>query len=187
MLKLASLRALILSAVPSLAEDQHRLMIWAPKGTIAATGTDGLGFAYRYTINVLVTGFNQHLDSLIVPVLAWHKTHAPAVYHDPRSQDQAIEFEASIADPATGDGLDIWLGLAIVEPVRVLQSPDTPAQYRVHHFQEGDAAPAPAKPERWEVWLESPEGDAVQIGGWDGPNGEPATTARRTIDAMLAR
>lgn len=185
MLKLNSLRSLILSAVPSLKADPHRLMLWAPKGKIAATATEPLSFAYRYDINVMVTGFNQHIDSLMVPVLAWHKTHQPDRYENPRTQDAAFEFEAQLADPKKGDALDIWLGIPITESVRVLQQPGKPREFRVHHFAEGHAAPAPEQAERWEVWLETPEGPALKIGDWEGPDGTPYNNARRTVDALL--
>jgi hypothetical protein len=116
MQKLAQLRAAIVAAIPDLATNPDRLMIWADKGRIATRRTPLLGYEWRYRANVLVEGFAGSADSVMIPLLIWLRDAQPDLVQDFVRGDEAVKFEAHVLD---GNTIDLLLELELSDPVRL--------------------------------------------------------------------
>lgn len=168
MLKLDSLRATILAAVPRLAADPAQVIVMTgDDGRIVSTGTEALSFEMHYTALVWVLGLAEHPDTVIVPVLAWHKLQQPELYADPAKTRNAFAFHAQPLDePQT---IDLHLRLQMTERVLVQHDPATGAVTAAHHAPEPGLRDPRDKPERWRLDLLHPDGERQTLGEFDGP------------------
>ncbi|MBB3346057.1 phage tail protein [Sphingomonas sp. BK069] len=114
--KIASLRALLLRAVPSLAAAPERLAIFVDRGRIAAraSATGSLSFEYRFTLHLVVQDYAGDWDALIVPLLGWVARYQLELLEGPN--DAPIAFEAELLD---ADSCDLSLTLELSEAVVV--------------------------------------------------------------------
>ncbi|MCF5922874.1 phage tail protein, partial [Xanthomonas perforans] len=55
MIKPASLRAHLVAALPDLARDADRLLVFIDAGSLVSTVQPGLSFEYQYTLNLILT------------------------------------------------------------------------------------------------------------------------------------
>lgn len=180
MLKLDSLRSTILAAVPRLQADPAQVIVLTGEdGRIISTGTDSLSFEMHYTALVWVLGLSEHPDTVIVPLLAWHKLQQQELYADPAKTPGAFAFNAQLLDDA--QTIDLHLRLAMTERVLVKHDETTGVVTAAHHVPE----PAPLgfadKPERWQLDLLHPDGERQTLGTFDGP---ALPRARQYLDAL---
>ena len=74
-----SLREHLLNAIQGLKKNPDRLLIFIDSGSVRCTAR-GLSFEYSYTLQVLLTDFAGHPDSVFIPTLEWLRRRAlPAV------------------------------------------------------------------------------------------------------------
>ena len=180
MLKLDSLRATILAAVPRLAADPAQVIVMTgDDGRIVSTGTEALSFEMHYTALVWVLGLAEHPDTVIVPVLAWHKLQQPELYADPGKSARAFAFHAQPLDePQT---IDLHLRLQMTERVLVRHNEATGLVTAAHHVPEPGPIGFADKPERWQLDLLHPDGERQTLGNFDGP---ALPRARQYLDAL---
>ncbi|MBN3005579.1 phage tail protein [Chromobacterium alkanivorans] len=146
--KPASLRAAIEAALPYLAKDPDRLVMFIEAGQIAAS----LGkpsFEYRYTLTIGLLDFANHPDTVMIPLLQWIRANEPALLQNPDKAKEAITFEAEILNH---QAYDLRLQLKLTERVQVTgdgatmtathlgepQLGDYPLVERVQIFQNGE-------------------------------------------------
>lgn len=113
--KPASCRAAIEAALPYLVQEPDRLVMFIEGGKIAS-GYGGPGFEYNYTLTIGLLDFNQHPDTVMIPLLQWLKTNEPAAMQNPDRTKEAITFEAEILNHTT---YDLRLQLKLTERVKV--------------------------------------------------------------------
>ncbi len=113
--KPASCRAAIEAALPYLVQEPDRLVMFIDGGKIAS-GYGGPGFEYNYTLTIGLLDFNQHPDTVMIPLLQWLKTNEPAAMQNPDRAREAITFEAEILNHTT---YDLRLQLKLTERVKV--------------------------------------------------------------------
>lgn len=101
MKKPASLRDLLLRAVPALRDDPALLAIYVDKGQVAARAGKSLSFEYRYKLNLVVQDYSGDRNLVVVPILAWIAQNQPDLLQAPSSIP--IEFESEILDAETCD------------------------------------------------------------------------------------
>lgn len=168
MLKLDSLRATILAAVPRLREDPEQVIVMTgDDGRVVSTGTDSLSHELRYTALVWILGLAEHPDTVIVPLLAWHKLQQQELYADPAKTANAFAFTAQLLDdPQT---IDLHLRLQLTERVLVRHDAATGAVTAAHHAPEPSPIGCADKPERWQLDLLHPDGERQHLGSFDGP------------------
>lgn len=130
MKKPADLRAHLTQWVPDLAHNPDKLHVFIEKGAIATKLGSGLGFEYRYTVQMVITDFAEPADVLVVPLLVWLQTNQPDLLQDTTKRDKAISFVAEIID---NDKVDIELTLDLSERVLVR---DVPAGFECEHLGE---------------------------------------------------
>lgn len=153
MLKPASLRSTIEAALPDLARDPDRLLVFIDEGTVRCTAATSLSFEYGYTLRVVVTDYARHADTLIVPVLRWVATHQPELLANFDMQKTGIRFEADLLNKSS---MDLSILLTLTERVVVSANPDAPGLLAEH------VGEPPLDPydyvESWELYIRHPDG-----------------------------
>ena len=108
MKKPASLRQFLIANIPELKRDPDSLLIFVEKGHIVSTLSPSLAFEYRYQLNIIITDYNAHSDTLIVPILIWVRANQ---YDLLQGEQNGIQFEAEILNHETAD-ISITLDLS---------------------------------------------------------------------------
>jgi len=94
----------------------EQLTVWAEKGSVEIEANGEPSFLYRYEIRVLVTDFPEHIDALMLPILAWVHQQQPDLLLNPDS-NKKISFEADILSDDTADILitiPVWERVIII-------------------------------------------------------------------------
>jgi hypothetical protein len=125
-----SLRDYLTTCLPCLQANPDGLQIYIASGNVAATGTGTLSFETAYTLELLFTDYAQDPDTLLIPILAWLRTHQPEMLESTKLMNEGFRFEA---DYITHDTLDLSVKLALTERVGVTE---TAGHVTVTHFDE---------------------------------------------------
>ena len=164
MLKLNSLRSLLLSCLPNEMRDPERLKVIGENGRILSTGTRSLSFEYQYTAFVRVLDYSGHADAIIVPVIAWLQRNQYEQMQNPALREKAIQFRV---EPLTPQTFDIGIWLQLTETVCVSKDPAAPSKQpnrlRVEHMDEPVPEAFVDEQERWELWFR----DEKMLAQWD--------------------
>ncbi|CUA82090.1 P2 phage tail completion protein R (GpR) [Gulbenkiania indica] len=144
--KPSACRAAIEAALPYLRKDPDRLVMFIEGGKIAAS-LGGPGFEYRYTLTIGLLDFNQHPDTVMIPLLQWLKTNEPAALQNPDRAKEAITFEAEILNHTT---YDLRLQVTLTERVKVdISGSDITAT----HLPEPDLGKTWPQAERLQIFV----------------------------------
>lgn len=119
MIKPASLREHLTRLVPFLSADPERLKMQVTKGRVACPYTGSLSYQYAYDLQLLIEDYPTHIDSLIVPVLAWLSVNQPDKLLNPATAAEAVPFEADLIDH---ERTDLLITLSLTESVAVVAS-----------------------------------------------------------------
>ena len=133
MIKPQSLRAAIEAAAPVLAGDGAALKMWIDRGAIRARSGPALAFEYRYTLNVVVEGWQQHPSVIVLAINRWLGIQQPDLMSG--HLDQSYSFEADIIDAET---IDLAFEIPLTEAVRV--EPRPAGAFELVHVAEDDPA-----------------------------------------------
>lgn len=139
--KPANLRAAIEAALPYLISEPDRLVMFIEGGQIAA----GLGrpsFEYRYTLTIGLLDFNQHPDTVMIPLLQWIRVNEPSLLQNPDKAKAAITFDAEILNH---DSYDLKLQLKLSERVSVTIDSTTITATHLPEPDLGEVLPPPAR------------------------------------------
>lgn len=146
MKKAQDLRAHLAENVPALAKDPHGLHVFIEKGRVACRYGDTLSFEYRYEIQILVTDFADHADTITIPVLAWVATNQPDILLNTERQENVLRFEAEIIDHEKAD-----ISYTIEVSERVVVNFDGVTYTATHHGEPPlDELTGPAP---WSIFL----------------------------------
>jgi hypothetical protein len=129
MLKPASLRAALEAALPDLAANPDRLILYIDSGRIHSRYGETLSFEYRYRLNLVLIDYAHHASAAIVPLLGWLRVHQPEVALNPDLADEVLTFEAEILNHSS---MDFAIRLQLSERVLVSADPDTGALIARH-------------------------------------------------------
>jgi hypothetical protein len=130
MKKPASLRAALTAAVPHLKRNPDALHIFLDEGRIISTAATSLSFEYQYVLNVIVTDYSEHADTIVVPILAWLRRNQIDLLLNPDRGRDGFRFEADILNHTT---LDLSIKLTLTERVGVTENE---GKLTVTHFDE---------------------------------------------------
>ncbi len=145
MLKPDSLRAALAASIVDddgvrvLERDPEKLAVFIDKGRIAARprrANGGLGYEWRYTLNVVLTDFQGSPDAVAVAVVLWLAVHQPEALADHQAGNSAVKFEADIIDAKT---IDLALELELNEAVDV--TPRAGGGFDLVHRPEPELCP----------------------------------------------
>lgn len=116
MIKPGSLRAAIAAAVPDLAANPDKFLVFADEGGICASGSKGLSFEYRYTLNLILMDYAGDADIVMVALLAWVKVNQSELVDNHDKRKAGITFEV---DHLTNATCDLSIKLPLTEAVKV--------------------------------------------------------------------
>lgn len=128
MIKPAALRAAITTMLPDLGRDPQRLQMWADKGRIRATLSDNRGFAWEYTLNIVVTDYTGHPSLVFLAINDWLRVNQPDLLG---AGQPGYPFEADIIDDGT---VDLHAELALTEQVSLRSRGD--GEFDLEHLAE---------------------------------------------------
>ncbi|MFP6558146.1 phage tail protein [Paraburkholderia sp. B3] len=114
--KATSLRRALTVAVPSLAVDPDKLLVFIDAGNIVGTGAVSLSFDYAYTLNVIIEDFAGDADTVFVAVMAWVRRNQSDLLTNDDLRKLGISFEA---DQLTQTTVDLSIKLRLTESVVV--------------------------------------------------------------------
>ncbi|MCC4613263.1 phage tail protein [Xanthomonas campestris pv. esculenti] len=117
MIKPASLRAHLVAALPDLAREADRLLVFIDAGSLVSTFQRGLSFEYQYTLNLILTDYAGHPDSVMLPLLEWVQVNQSELLSSPAHRGD-IAFEADIL---ANDAVDLSIKLPLTERVVVTE------------------------------------------------------------------
>jgi hypothetical protein len=130
--KANSFRAALTAAVPSLAVDPDKLLVFIDQGALAVTGAASDGFEYRYTLNVIVTEFAGDADTVFLALVRWVKANQPDFFINEDRRKTGITFEV---DHLTQSTCDISIKLTPISE-SVLVSTDAAGVDTITHVDE---------------------------------------------------
>jgi len=112
--KPTSLRAALEAAMPELKKNPERMLVFIDKGKIASTQAPSFSFEYHYTLNVIITDYSAHSDTVFIPLLVWVREHQSDLLTG--KADDGISFEAEMINHKS---TDISITLSLTEAVLV--------------------------------------------------------------------
>lgn len=130
-----SLKAHLLATVAELKHNPDRLLIFIDNGKIRCTAAQTLSFEYSFDLQVILTDFAGHPDSVMLPLLGWLSVHQPELLENLSKAADGIQFEADILDNSK---VDMSLTLPLTE--RVVVGKDDLGNTTVRHPGEPQRA-----------------------------------------------
>ena len=126
-----SLRSHLLATVTELQHNPDLLLIFIDNGKVRCTAAATLSFEYSYDLQIILTAFAGHPDSVMLPVLGWISINQPELLENYEKMQSGIQFEADILDK---DKVDLGLTLRLTE--RVVVGTDAQGNTTVKHAGE---------------------------------------------------
>ncbi len=109
--KPASLRKALTLAIHELKTNPDRMLVFIDKGQIVSTQAPNFCFEYHYTLNIIITDYSAHSDTVFIPLLVWVREHQPDLLTG--RADGGISFEAEMINHNNND-ISITLNLTEV-------------------------------------------------------------------------
>lgn len=116
-----SLRNLLLEAVPGLKKNPERLLMFIDQGKVRCTAAASLSFEYCYTLQIILTDFAGHPDSVMLPILGWLRVNQSELLVNLDKSAEGLKFEADMLDRSK---VDLSLTLPLTERVIVTRKAD---------------------------------------------------------------
>lgn len=126
-----SLRAHLLATVADFKHDPDRLLIFIDNGKVRCTAANTLSFEYSFDLQIILTEFAGHPDSVMLPILGWLSVNQSELLESLDKVKNGIQFEADILDK---DKVDLSITLALTE--RVVVGKDDQGLTTVRHPNE---------------------------------------------------
>lgn len=160
MIKLQSLRAHLLSAVPELKRNPEQLHTFVNDGKIKFARGQNLSHQYTVDAQIIITDYSGSLDTVMIPLLQWLNSYEPDLV-----ADEAVQIEAEILSNTHWDlALTVQLTERVVAKVDC-QSGRIDAQHRMPEYP-ADACPAKS----WQLNIKHPGKENYQLEAeWDSP------------------
>lgn len=130
-----SLRAHLLATIPELKHNPDRLLIFIDYGKIRCTSAASLSFEYGFDLQIILTDFAGHPDSVMLPLLGWLSVNQSELLENLNKSADGIRFEADILDNSK---VDLSLKLPLTE--RVVVSKDDQGNTTIRHPGEPQRA-----------------------------------------------
>ncbi|MBD9483909.1 phage tail protein [Pseudomonas sp. PDM14] len=154
-----SLREHLLAKVPALEHNADRLLVFIDQGSVRCTAAKSFSWEYGYKLQVILTDFAGHPDTVFLPVLGWVSVHQSELLTNLEKSAQGIQFEADIIDASK---VDLAITLQLTE--RVVVGQDGQGATTITHPAEPQPSPDFADP----AW---PPAGADGTQEWYVPNG----------------
>lgn len=126
-----NLRAHLLATVAELKHNSDRLLIFIDNGKVRCTAAHSLSFEYSFDLQIILTEFAGHPDSVMLPILGWLSINQSELLENLDKVKSGIQFEAEIIDTSK---VDFSLTLPLTE--RVIVGRDADGNTTVKHAGE---------------------------------------------------
>lgn len=123
-----SLRAHLLAAVPDLARNPDRLLVFIDNGKVRCTAATSLSFEYEYSLQLILTDFAGHPDTVMLPILGWLRVNQSELLANLDKSKEGLKFEVDVLD---GSKVDMSISLPLTE--RVVVTLNDQGKYDVSH------------------------------------------------------
>lgn len=140
-----SLRAHLLATVPALEHNPDRLLVFIDDGSVHCRSSQTFSWEYSYTLQVILTDFAGHPDTVMLPLLGWLSVHQSELLANHAKSGEGIAFEADIID---ADKVDLGIKLQLTE--RVVIGKDGQGETTITHPPEPQPALAYIDP-NWQA------------------------------------
>ncbi len=148
-----SLRAHLLATVAELKLDPSRLLIFIDNGKVRCTAAASLSFEYSFDLQIILTDFAGHPDSVILPILGWLSVNQSELLENLDKVKNGIQFEADIIDTSK---VDLSLTLPLTE--KVIVGKDDQGNTTVKHAGEPQRVAGYLDPN----WVPGAQGNASE-------------------------
>lgn len=155
-----SLRAHLLATVAEFKHNPDRLLIFIDNGNVRCTAAHTLSFEYSFDLQIILTEFAGHPDSVILPILAWLSVNQSELLENLDKVKNGIQFEADILDK---DKVDLSITLPLTE--KVIVGEDAQGNTTVNHPNEPQYVVGYLDPN----WKPGAQGNTSE---WRVPDGE---------------
>lgn len=126
-----SLRSHLLATVAEFKHNPDRLLIFIDNGKVRCTAAHTLSFEYSFDLQIILTEFAGHPDSVILPILGWLSVNQSELLENLEKVKDGIQFEADILDK---NKVDLSITLPLTE--RVVVGEDGQGNTTVKHPNE---------------------------------------------------
>ncbi|MGB6213589.1 phage tail protein [Pseudomonas mandelii] len=123
-----SLRTHLLSTIAELKHNPDRLLMFIDNGKVRCTAAASLSFEYSFDLQIILTDYAGHPDSVMLPVLGWLSVHQSELLENLNKSADGIQFEADILDNSK---VDMSLTLPLTE--RVVVGKDNEGKTTIRH------------------------------------------------------
>ncbi|WLH08814.1 phage tail protein [Pseudomonas lurida] len=155
-----SLRAHLLATVAEFKHNPDRLLIFIDNGKVRCTAAHTLSFEYSFDLQIILTEFAGHPDSVILPILGWLSVNQSELLENLDKAKDGIQFEADILDK---NKVDLSITLQLTE--RVVVGEDDQGKTTVKHPNEPQYVAGYLDPN----WKPGAQGNTSE---WRVPGGE---------------
>ena len=155
-----SLRAHLLANVAEFKHNPDRLLIFVDNGKVRCTAAHTLSFEYSFDLQIILTEFAGHPDSVFLPILAWLSVNQSELLENLDKVKNGIQFEADILDK---EKVDLSITLALTE--KVIVGKDAQGNTTVKHPNEPQYVAGYLDPN----WKPGAQGNTSE---WRVPDGE---------------
>lgn len=111
-----SLRDHLLESVPDLARNPDRLLVFIDKGKVRCTAAPTLSFEYEYSLQLILTDFAGHPDTVMIPILGWVRMNQAELIANLDKSATGLTFEVDVSDSSK---VDMSITLPMTERVVV--------------------------------------------------------------------
>lgn len=126
-----NLRAHLLATIAEFKHNPDRLLIFINNGKVRCTAAPSLSFEYSFDLQIILTDFAGHPDSVMLPILGWLSVNQSELLENLDKVKNGIQFEADILDTSK---VDLSLTLPLTE--RVIVGRDDQGNTTVKHAGE---------------------------------------------------
>lgn len=126
-----SLRAHLLATVPELKHNADRLLIFINDGNVRCTSAKSFSFEYVYTLEVILTDYPGHPDTVMLPLLGWLSVNQLELLQNLEKAGEGLGFEADIIDAGK---VDLSIKLPLTE--RAIVTTDAEGKTTITHPPE---------------------------------------------------
>lgn len=116
MIKPNALRMHLLDSVQELTHDPDRLLTFIENGKARCTAAAGLSFEYEYNLQIIITDYAGHPNTVMIPIIDWVRTNQPELLANFDKNRAGIQFDAEIM---SNDLVDLSIVLPLTERVIV--------------------------------------------------------------------
>lgn len=126
-----ALRAHLLATVAEFKHNPDRLLIFIDNGKVRCTAAASLSFEYSFDLQIILTDFAGHPDSVMLPLLGWLSINQSELLENLNKSAEGIKFEADILDK---NKVDMSITLPLTE--RVVVGTDSEGKTTIKHAKE---------------------------------------------------